>query len=172
MPSDLNSAQAATRPTRTHTFAAGLATNLGSPKAAVFAVSLLPQFVPPTGSFLTTAGFGIVWALVTAAWYVLFVWAVQRGRGLITRPSMHRLVNAASGMVLVSLGGGVVIPDFDLSSASTRGSTSARWITHISGMNLARPSARLKDRRTQDRLSDSRHFRALRPSDVYARPAR
>lgn len=91
-------------------FAAGLATNLGNPKAGVFAISLLPQFVPATGPvFLTTAGLGVVWAVVTGAWYVLFVCLVQRWRGLVTRPSTQRLLNRTTGVVLLALGTGVVL---------------------------------------------------------------
>lgn len=93
-----------------HAFAAGLATNLGNPKAGVFAISLLPQFAPSTGNlFLTTAGLGVVWALVTGAWYVLFVSLVQRCRTLVTRPAAQRLLNRTTGAVLLALGVGVVL---------------------------------------------------------------
>jgi threonine/homoserine/homoserine lactone efflux protein len=93
-----------------HAFAAGLATNLGNPKAGVFAISLLPQFAPSTGNvFLTTACLGVVWALVTSAWYVLFVSLVQRCRTLVTRPAAQRLLNRTTGAVLLTLGVGVVL---------------------------------------------------------------
>lgn len=95
---------------RRRDFWQGLATNLGNPKAGVFAISLLPQFVPATGPvFLTTAGLGVVWAVVTGAWYVLFVCLVQRWRGLVTRPSTQRLLNRTTGVVLLALGTGVVL---------------------------------------------------------------
>jgi len=46
-------------------YLAGLATNLGNPKAGVFAISLLPAFAGV--GFLSTLGFGVVWASVTAS---------------------------------------------------------------------------------------------------------
>lgn len=91
-------------------FTAGLATNLGNPKAGVFALSLLPQFVPTSGPvFLTTAGLGVVWAVVTGTWYVVFVWLVQRCHGLITRPGAQFAVQRGTGVVLVAIGAGVIL---------------------------------------------------------------
>jgi threonine/homoserine/homoserine lactone efflux protein len=91
-------------------FLAGLATNLGNPKAGVFALSLLPQFVPATGPvFLPTLGLGIVWALVTGTWYVVFVWLVQRFRRRVVRPGAQRMVQRSTGVVLLALGAGVVL---------------------------------------------------------------
>jgi threonine/homoserine/homoserine lactone efflux protein len=86
----------------------GLATNLGNPKAGVFAISLLPQFVTPDGPvFLSSLALGVLWAAVTACWYVLFTYAVHRGRTLISRPSIHRALQAATGCVLLGLGAAV-----------------------------------------------------------------
>lgn len=91
-------------------FTAGLMTNLGNPKAGVFAISLLPQFAPEQDNvFLATAGLGLVWAVVTAAWYVLFVSLVQRCRTWVTAPSAQRAVNRGAGAILVALGVGVVL---------------------------------------------------------------
>src|SRR6188768_1245958 len=86
-------------------YLAGLATNLGNPKAGVFAISLLPQFVTADGPvFLSSVAMGALWALVTALWYVLFTWAVSRGRSFATRPAVHRRLQAVTGGVLVLLG--------------------------------------------------------------------
>ncbi|MFD0395298.1 LysE family translocator [Streptomyces nogalater] len=58
----------------------GLSTNLGNPKAGVFAVSVLPQFVTANGPvFLSTVALGALWALVSASWYSALTWAVGRG---------------------------------------------------------------------------------------------
>ena len=93
-----------------HAFTEGLLTNLGNPKAGVFAISLLPQFAPAHGNvFLATAGLGLVWALVTAAWYVVFVSLVQRCRNWVTGPRAQRTVNRATGAILIALGVGVVL---------------------------------------------------------------
>ena len=91
-------------------FTAGLMTNLGNPKAGVFAISLLPQFAPAHGNvFLATAGLGLLWALVTAAWYVVFVSLVQRCRSWVTGPRAQRAVNRGTGAILIALGVGVVL---------------------------------------------------------------
>lgn len=89
-------------------YAAGLATNLGNPKAGVFAISLLPAFAG-VGSFLPTLGLGVVWAAVTASWYLLFVLLVSRGRSFMTRPNTQRPLAAASGVVLVAVGVSVAV---------------------------------------------------------------
>ncbi|MFD0533515.1 LysE family translocator [Actinomadura luteofluorescens] len=69
----------------------GLITNLGNPKAGVFAISVLPQFVTEEGPvFLSTVALGALWALVSASWYMLLTWAVGRGRALVSRPTVLR----------------------------------------------------------------------------------
>jgi threonine/homoserine/homoserine lactone efflux protein len=92
-------------PARWGGYLAGLATNLGNPKAGVFAISLLPQFVTADGPvFLSSVALGGLWALVTASWYVVFTRAVNRGRSFATRPAVHRRLQAVTGGVLVLLG--------------------------------------------------------------------
>ncbi|MFF7188245.1 LysE family translocator [Streptomyces sp. NPDC008222] len=86
-------------------FAMGLGTSLGNPKAGVFAVSILPQFVTATGPvFLSSVALGGVWALVNVCWYLLFTWLVHRGRALVTRPAVHRGLGVVTGVVLLVLG--------------------------------------------------------------------
>ncbi|MEU1407325.1 LysE family translocator [Streptomyces sp. NPDC005728] len=86
-------------------YAMGLGTCLGNPKAGVFAVSILPQFVTGTGPvFLSSTALGALWALVTACWYVLFSWLIQRGRALVTRPAVNRGLGVVTGVVLLALG--------------------------------------------------------------------
>lgn len=98
-------AAAAPAPARWGGYLAGLATNLGNPKAGVFAISLLPQFVTADGPvFLSSLALGALWALVTSCWYALFTWAVNRGRSFATRPAVHRRLQAVTGGVLVLLG--------------------------------------------------------------------
>lgn len=83
----------------------GLGTCLGNPKAGVFAVSVLPQFVTTTGPvFLASTALGVLWALVNACWYLLFTWLVNRGRALVSRPAVQRRLSVATGVVLLLLG--------------------------------------------------------------------
>jgi threonine/homoserine/homoserine lactone efflux protein len=87
----------------------GLGTCLGNPKAGVFAVSVLPQFVTEHGPvLLSSIALGALWALVTVGWYVLFTWAVARGRDLLARPAAHRALGMATGVVLLLVGTAVV----------------------------------------------------------------
>jgi len=90
-------------------YLAGLATNLGNPKAGVFAISMLPQFIAPEGHvFLSGVLLGLIWVLTTAAWYVVFIWTVDRGRAMVTRPSVTTWLHGITGVILVLLGVGVV----------------------------------------------------------------
>ncbi|MFJ8493922.1 LysE family translocator [Streptomyces sp. NPDC094038] len=86
-------------------YGAGLGTALGNPKAGVFAVSVLPQFVTTDGPvLLSSIALGVLWALVNVSWYVLFTWAVGRGRALVSRPAVRRGLNIVTGVVLCGLG--------------------------------------------------------------------
>jgi threonine/homoserine/homoserine lactone efflux protein len=86
----------------------GLATNLGTPKAGVFAISLIPQFISPQGHvFASGVLLGLIWSLTTATWYLLFVTLVDRGRSLVTRPGVTTWLHGITGIVLLLLGAGV-----------------------------------------------------------------
>ncbi|GGV38943.1 threonine transporter RhtB [Actinomadura cremea] len=83
----------------------GLITNAANPKAGVFAVSFLPQFVPagwsvPAALVLLSA----LWALIDLAWYTVIVWLVAAARRVLDRPSARRRLEQVSGVVLVGLG--------------------------------------------------------------------
>lgn len=89
-------------------YLAGLITNLGNPKAGVFAISLLPAFAgAAAGQILPILGLGLVWSAVTATWYLLFVWLVSRGRTVFTRPRAQTALTCVSGVLLVGVGGAV-----------------------------------------------------------------
>ena len=93
---------------RWRAYAAGLATNLGNPKAGVFAISLLPQFLTADGPiFWSSIALGALWAAVTGCWYLVFTWAINRGRGYATRPAVHRKLQFVTGCGLVCLGAAV-----------------------------------------------------------------
>ncbi|WP_228563543.1 LysE family translocator [Catenulispora rubra] len=86
-------------------YAAGLGTNLGNPKAGVFAVSMLPQFVTSHGPVLASGiALGVVWAAVTACWYLVFTLLVARGRARVSRPGVQRGLSVTTGIVLMALG--------------------------------------------------------------------
>ncbi|MDI2125139.1 LysE family translocator [Yinghuangia seranimata] len=83
----------------------GLLLNLANPKAAVFAMSFLPQFVPSGAPQLPTmvllAG---VWAVFEIGYYGMYVWFVGRMRGIISRRNVRKRLEQVSGGVLLLLG--------------------------------------------------------------------
>jgi threonine/homoserine/homoserine lactone efflux protein len=86
-------------------FRMGLVTNFANPKAGVFAVSFLPQFVPegwPVTAVLL--GFSVLWAVIDLAWYTAVVWTVAAARRALGRPAVRRRLDQLSGVVLVGLG--------------------------------------------------------------------
>ncbi|GAA4070747.1 MULTISPECIES: LysE family translocator [Actinomadura] len=90
-------------------FRLGLITNVANPKAGVFAVSFLPQFVPvsvPTGwpVLVMLVGLTVVWALVDVVWYGAVLWLVGAARRVLGRAGVRRRLEQVSGVVLIGLG--------------------------------------------------------------------
>ncbi|MEU9017327.1 LysE family translocator [Actinomadura sp. NPDC048394] len=86
-------------------FRQGLITNFANPKAGVFAVSFLPQFVPHGAPVLATLVlFSVIWAVVDMIWYLPMVWLAGRARVLLQRASIRRRMEQVSGLVLLGLG--------------------------------------------------------------------
>ncbi|GGT02223.1 lysine transporter LysE [Planobispora rosea] len=83
----------------------GFSTCLANPKAAVFAMSFLPQFVPEGANVpLTLIALAVIWVLVDTVWYGLFIWMVGRARLVFGRPAVRRRLERISGAVLIGLG--------------------------------------------------------------------
>ncbi|MBK3644975.1 LysE family translocator, partial [Streptomyces sp. MBT33] len=69
----------------------GLLLNLANPKAAVFAMSFLPQFVPTGAPHLPAMiGLAALWAVYEVGYYGLYVWFVGRLRNLLSRAGARR----------------------------------------------------------------------------------
>ncbi|MFJ5215290.1 LysE family translocator [Streptomyces sp. NPDC088354] len=86
-------------------YRAGLGMNLANPKAAVFAMSFLPQFVPAEAPQLPTmVGLAALWAVFEVGWYGSYVWFVDRLRSVLGRAAVRRRLELVSGGVLVALG--------------------------------------------------------------------
>ncbi|WP_437723505.1 LysE family translocator [Sorangium sp. So ce861] len=86
-------------------FRIGLLTILANPKAAVFAASFLPQFVPagaPTLPALLLLS--LAWVAVDTAWYLALVLLLGRLQAAMSGGRVRRTLEAVSGMVLVALG--------------------------------------------------------------------
>ncbi|MFE6618932.1 LysE family translocator [Streptomyces sp. NPDC008086] len=83
----------------------GLLLNLANPKAAVFALSFLPQFVPQGAPHLPTmVGLAALWAVYEVGYYGLYVWFVGRMRTVLSRAGVRRRLEQVSGGVLLLLG--------------------------------------------------------------------
>jgi threonine/homoserine/homoserine lactone efflux protein len=86
-------------------YRSGLLLNLANPKAAVFAMSFLPQFVPAGAPHLPTMiGLAAIWAVFEVGYYGLYVWFVGRMKKIISRAKVRRRLERVSGTVLVLLG--------------------------------------------------------------------
>ncbi|MGW1951253.1 LysE family translocator [Streptomyces sp. NPDC001920] len=83
----------------------GLLLNLANPKAAVFAMSFLPQFVPAGAPHLPTmVGLAALWAVWEVGYYGLYVWFVGRMKNVLSRAGVRRRLEQVSGGVMLLLG--------------------------------------------------------------------
>jgi threonine/homoserine/homoserine lactone efflux protein len=83
----------------------GLLINLANPKAAVFALSFLPQFVPEGAPHLPAMiGLAALWAVYEVGYYGLYVWFVGRMKAVLSRAGVRRRLEQVSGGVLLLLG--------------------------------------------------------------------
>jgi threonine/homoserine/homoserine lactone efflux protein len=82
----------------------GLLSNLGNAKIAVFFTSLLPQFAPMHASFADFVALGLVLCASTLCWLTLYAFVVARAGDVLRRSRVRRLLEAATGSVLVALG--------------------------------------------------------------------
>ncbi|MCF1598993.1 LysE family translocator [Streptomyces muensis] len=83
----------------------GLLLNLANPKAAVFALSFLPQFVPRGAPHLPAmVGLAALWAVYEVGYYGLYVWFVGRMKSVLSRAGVRRRLEQVSGGVLLLLG--------------------------------------------------------------------
>ncbi|MEU8750263.1 LysE family translocator [Streptomyces chartreusis] len=88
-----------------HSYRGGLLLNLANPKAAVFAMSFLPQFVPEGAPHLPAmVGLAALWAVYEVGYYGLYVWFVGRLKSVLSRAGVRRRLEQVSGGVLLLLG--------------------------------------------------------------------
>jgi threonine/homoserine/homoserine lactone efflux protein len=91
-------------------YRAGLFTNLANPKAAVFAMSFLPQFVPAHAPrLLAMVLLAALWAVYETFYYSLYVWSVQRMRAFFSRNKVRRRMEQISGTVMLGLAARMVV---------------------------------------------------------------
>ncbi|MFG2058473.1 LysE family translocator [Micromonospora sp. NPDC048930] len=97
-------APGAASPGRWVAFRDGLLCNLLNPKAAVFFVALLPQFLPADPGLLDTVALSVTAVVITGAWFLAVASLVAGLRRLFARPAVRRAVDAVTGVVLIGLG--------------------------------------------------------------------
>jgi threonine/homoserine/homoserine lactone efflux protein len=101
----LGSHEPTSSPPRGNAFRQGLASNLLNPKIAVFFTSLLPQFVDaqhaqPQDLLLL----GVLFNCLGVIWLLTYASLAARGRSLLRRPRVKRMLDRVSGVALVGLG--------------------------------------------------------------------
>ncbi|WP_199546904.1 LysE family translocator [Streptomyces sp. N35] len=83
----------------------GLLLNLANPKAAIFAMSFLPQFVPAGAPELPAMiALAAIWAVFEVGYYGVYVWCVGRMKTYLSRAHVRRRLEQISGGVLLALG--------------------------------------------------------------------
>lgn len=87
-------------------FALGLVTNLSNPKALLFFLSVLPQFLSGSDAAAVPAALGLAVIPVVCSLAGLSVWAIASGalRDVLQRPRARRIQERVMGTVLVALG--------------------------------------------------------------------
>lgn len=86
-------------------FRASLISIAANPKAAVFAVSFFPQFLPRGGSLLPTViALATIQVILDSTWCAGIVLAADRARRWLRRISVRRRIERTLGAVLVALG--------------------------------------------------------------------
>jgi len=86
-------------------FRQGLLSDLANPKMAIFFASLLPQFAAPDGASVT--GFmllGIVFAVMTFSWLVLYAVVLTKLGDRLRRPAVRRTIEGVTGTLLIGFG--------------------------------------------------------------------
>jgi threonine/homoserine/homoserine lactone efflux protein len=88
----------------------GLISDLGNPKIAIFFTSFLPQFVPAGGpTFVWLEALGLVFCAITLAWLAVYSLLVARTGDLLRHGRIRRVLDAATGVVLIGLGGRIAL---------------------------------------------------------------
>ncbi|MEU6576987.1 LysE family translocator [Streptomyces sp. NPDC046805] len=96
-------------PGRFAAFRAGVGTNLLNPKAGVFYMSLIPQFVPHGAPvFSTTLLFTAVDLAELAAWYWLLSGAASALGERIQRPAFRRRLDRITGVAFFGFAAGLL----------------------------------------------------------------
>jgi threonine/homoserine/homoserine lactone efflux protein len=88
----------------------GFACNVSNPKAVLFFLSLMPQFVDPHRAIAPqTLLLSAIVIAVGAVWWTLVCWLALRSRRWLTSARVTRRIDRAGGAALVALGGTIAV---------------------------------------------------------------
>ncbi|MEV4223084.1 LysE family translocator [Nonomuraea sp. NPDC049725] len=85
-------------------FAEGLLTNVLNPKAALFFVALVPQFLSAGASLADTLLLSLIALAGTVLWFLTVANVVSALRRAFARPAVRRTLDGLTGAALVALG--------------------------------------------------------------------
>ncbi|MCM3693144.1 LysE family translocator [Neobacillus niacini] len=86
-------------------FKQGFLTNLLNPKVAVFFLTFLPQFVDSgSNSFIPFLIMGITYTLLTALWFLFYIYLLNQIRTFMKKPKTQMLMEGITGTVLIGFG--------------------------------------------------------------------
>ncbi|WP_326694568.1 LysE family translocator [Streptomyces sp. NBC_01267] len=100
---ETGTAPAATESSAT-AFRQGLITNVLNPKSVVFLVALLPQFLTDRSTWLDKTVLGVITVLAVLLWFSVVALAVGALQAVFRKPVARKVLNIATGLVLISLG--------------------------------------------------------------------
>ena len=90
------------------TFVDGFVLQAANPKALLFFVALLPQFIEPAGRVVVQVlALGVTSVVIELVVLLAYGAAAGRFHGLATHPRFARLANATTGTMLVTAGIGL-----------------------------------------------------------------
>jgi RhtB (resistance to homoserine/threonine) family protein len=85
-------------------FRRGLLCNVLNPKAAVFFVALMPQFLGEHPAVTDTLAMSLIATVITAVWFSVVATVVGALRRVFSRARVRRAIDAVTGTALIGLG--------------------------------------------------------------------
>lgn len=89
----------------------GFLSNITNPKVLVFYLAVLPQFLGPEAAMPTLLAFALSHAALSLLYLLVLVTGLHRLRGVLTRRSVRRGLDAATGAALVGFGARLATED-------------------------------------------------------------
>ncbi|PGM61821.1 lysine transporter LysE [Bacillus cereus] len=83
----------------------GILTNVLNPKVALFFLTFLPQFTNKTQNFVPQVLLlGLIYSGLTLGWFICYISVMNLFRTWILKPTVHRIMERITGIVLICLG--------------------------------------------------------------------